>query len=104
MCPSEVSDIEHSIWQAYEDQGVIVWGITSSETQSTVENFRDQMGLTFPILLDTDGSVNTEYLQVLAFESAAYPQDWVIGTDGVVVYRNNGFELDAMITAIESQL
>jgi peroxiredoxin len=83
---------------------VVVWGIASGETQGALEDFRDQMGLTYPILMDTDGSVNEMYAQYFAFESAAYPQDWVIGTDGVIIYRNNGFELDAMITAIESQL
>jgi hypothetical protein len=40
----------------------------------------------------------------MAFPSAAFPQDWVIGTDGTIVYGNNGFELDAMITAIEGEL
>ena len=33
-----------------------------------------------------------------------YPQDWVIGKDGRVIYMNNHFQLDAMVAAIESQL
>ena len=64
----------------------------------------DQYGLSYPILLDTDGSVKQEYQQVLAFPSAAYPQDWIIGNEGEVIYMNNHFELDAMVQAIESQL
>ena len=40
----------------------------------------------------------------LAFPTGAYPQDWVIGTDGLVVYANNRFELEEMTTAIEREL
>lgn len=92
------------MWQAYRDQGVVVWGIASMEPDSQVRRFVEQHGITFPVLLDRDGSVNRQYAQEMAFPSAAYPQDWVIGTDGVVVYANNGFELDAMVHAIETEL
>ena len=74
------------------------------ESASLVQQFADLYGPTYPILLDEDGSVNEAYTQLLAFRSAAYPQDWVIGNDGQVIYVNNGFELDAISAAIESQL
>jgi hypothetical protein len=64
----------------------------------------DQYGLSFPILLDRDGAVEQQYFQLLAFPSAAYPQDWIVGNEGLIIYENNHFELDAMIHAIESQL
>ena len=48
--------------------------------------------------------MHNQYAQDSPFPSAAYPQDWVIGSDGTVVYMNNGFELDAMLAAIEAQL
>ena len=82
----------------------MVWGIASRESAETVQRFVDQYGMTFPILLDTDERVNNTYAQEMAFPSAAYPQDWVIGTDGVVVYANIGFELDAMVAALEREL
>ena len=64
----------------------------------------DSLGLTFPILLDTDGAVNEAYARRMAFPTGAYPQDWVIGKDGVIVYANNRFELEEMRTAIEREL
>ena len=69
-----------------------------------VSAFVESLGLTFPVLLDTDGSVNEQYASQMAFPTAAYPQDWVIGTDGVIVYANNTFEADEMIQAIEREL
>lgn len=82
----------------------MVFGIASGESNDVVESFVDRLGITYPILMDRDSRVNHEYAQEMAFPSAAYPQDWVIGTDGVVVYANNGFELDAMLTAIDNEL
>ncbi|MFT4979606.1 MAG: peroxiredoxin [Myxococcota bacterium] len=69
-----------------------------------VSRYVDALGLSFPILLDEDGSINQAYAQQMAFPTAAYPQDWVIGTDGVVVYANNRFELTELVTAIEREL
>ena len=83
---------------------MVVWGIVSREEAHIVRDFSERLGITYPVLLDTDGNVNREYAQEMAFPSAAFPQDWVIGTDGVVVYANNGFELDAMVSAIENEL
>lgn len=82
----------------------MVWGIASSEPETVVQGYVDTLGLTFPILLDEDSSVIETYAQQSAFPSAAYPQDWIIGTDGVVIYVNNGFELDAIVSAIENEL
>jgi peroxiredoxin len=83
---------------------VRVWGISSRESRAAVQRFADQYGLTFPILVDDDGSVSNTYHQDQAFPSAAYPQDWIVNSEGTIVYVNNGFELDAMITAIEDDL
>ena len=82
----------------------MVWGIASQDQAQDVREFVDRFGLTFPILLDPDGTVNQRYAQEMAFPSSAYPQDWVIGTDGAIAYGSNSFELDAMVTAIEDEL
>lgn len=79
-----------------------VWGIASADSESDLQTFADQYGITFPILIDDQG-VHNQYAQQTPFPTAAYPQDWVIGTDGIIIYMNNGFELDAMLSAIDSQ-
>jgi peroxiredoxin len=82
----------------------MVFGVASREPAEDLEAFRDAMGISFPILRDEDGAVAEVYSQLMAFPSAAYPQDWVVGAEGRVVYVNNGFELDAMTSAIENEL
>lgn len=83
---------------------MVVWGIASQETRSTVRRFAEQYGITFPILLDETGRVNSDYAQSVPFPSGAYPQDWIIGADGRVRYVNNGFELDAMLHVLDDEL
>ncbi len=81
-----------------------MWGIASREDNDTLVQFRDALGLTFPILEDTDGAVIAAYAQQTAFGDAIYPQDWIIGSDGTVVYVNNGYEPDAWAVVLEKEL
>ena len=52
----------------------------------------------------TTGEALDAYTQNAPFESGAYPQDWVIGTDGRVAYLNNSYEPDEIIETLESEL
>ena len=81
-----------------------MWGIASQDNESSLAQFITHYGLTFPILFDASGSVHNKYQQHMAFPSAAYPQDWVIDTNGKIIYINNGYELDSMIDSIEQSL
>lgn len=69
-----------------------------------VEEYIRRLGLTYPVLLDENGSVIAQYSQQMAFPTGAYPQDWVIGRDGTIVYANNRFELAELINAVERAL
>ena len=82
----------------------MVWGVASDEEEDLLREYAAAFGVTYPILVDTDGSVVETYIQQSAFATAAYPQDWIVGTSGDIVYVNNGFELDAMVAVIESEL
>ena len=83
---------------------MLVWGVASEEDPDVLRSYADAFGLTFPILVDSDGAVSDIYSQRSAFATAAYPQDWIIGREGDVVYANNGFELDAMVSVLEAEL
>ena len=81
-----------------------VWGIASEDNRETLLNFANTFGLSFPILEDPGGSVHAQYEMNQAFPTAAYPQDWIIGPDGTILYVNNGFEPDEMRFVIERSL
>ena len=78
----EVSDLQGRIWEQYEADGAVVWGIATRESRDRVQAYTDALGVTFPVLLDEDGSVDRMYDLMFAFPTGAYPQDFVVGTDG----------------------
>jgi peroxiredoxin len=93
-----------TIWRDYRDAGVLVWGVGSNEPVDVLERFRDQLGITFPILNDVDGSVFEQYSMTNGLPTAAYPQDWIVGVDGTIAYINNHYEPAQMISVIDSEL
>ena len=62
------------------------------------------MGLTYPVLIDADGSIFDAYTQQTAFGQAFFPQEWIIGADGRVAYVNNTYEPAAIVEIIEREL
>ncbi|PWK14431.1 thiol-disulfide oxidoreductase ResA [Tumebacillus permanentifrigoris] len=62
-CRQEMPDIEKA-YQAYKDQGVVVLGSNLRENNVSVKGFVDNMGLTFPIVMDKDGNLATQTYKV----------------------------------------
>lgn len=69
-----------------------------------MESFRDAFGVTLPILHDPQGRTFNLYQQQMAFPTGAYPQEVLVGPDGVIVYANNRFEVESLRAAIELAL
>ena len=44
------------------------------------------------------------YAQRMAFPTGAYPQDWIVGSDGTIIYVHNRFDVDAMRAALDADL
>lgn len=62
------------------------------------------MGVTFPVLFDQGGTVQSQYGRLRHSFGTVYPQDWIVGIDGTVVYVNPGYEPDEMVATIEAEL
>lgn len=104
MCPSEVSDIDDNVWARYRDAGVVVWAIASDDPEDAVRAFADALALELPLLLDEGGAVKASYPQTMAFPTAAFPQLWVVGTDGRVAYVANEYEAGELTAVLEAEL
>ena len=83
----------------------MVVGIAPEDRTSELENFRDQLGITFPILPDPNKVAADQY-QLLDREvsSALFPQDWIVDSNGRVAYVNNVYEPDQMQEVIEADI
>ena len=94
--------METQIWQTFQGQDVIVFGINVDETESTVEDFINEFGITFQVLLGT-AALQNQY-ELASNTVAPYPRDFIIGKDGLFAYVSDFYDPDAMIEVIENEL
>lgn len=81
-----------------------MWAIATREPQEQVQRWVDAFDITLPVLLDVDGTLTELYEQTMAFPTGAYPQEWLVGTDGTIEYYANELEYDALVDVIEAEL
>ena len=74
-CREEMPSLQ-KLWKQFKAKGIVVIAVAVDRSQGEVESFVRKLGLTFPVLLDTDGDVRRNY------EIAALPTTYIIGRDG----------------------
>lgn len=74
----------------------------SSEAPSVIRQFVDAQGITFPILLDSGGSLKRLYPLTNAL--SPFPRDYIIDQNGVFRYASTEYDPQTMIAVIESLL
>jgi peroxiredoxin len=84
-CRKEMPDMQ-KIHDDYEGEVVVAAvNLTSSEKNiDSVKHFVDELGLTFPVLLDEDGKINKQ------FEVLSYPTSYIVNEDGVITTKFAG--------------
>ncbi|MCH9685213.1 MAG: redoxin domain-containing protein [Deltaproteobacteria bacterium] len=93
-------DIDATIWQEYQDQGVLVFGIHPGDPPEAVANFLEQTGITFPVLADEGTLFDFVFPSGVGYP---YPRDVVIGKDLTVRSIKNSFnqaEMDSLVQAL----
>ena len=78
-CREEIPAIE-KVYQHYKDSGLVVVGLnlTSQDSEIDVTAFVQELGLTFPIVLDRDGSVIARY------QLFGLPSTYFIDQSGII--------------------
>jgi peroxiredoxin len=76
-CRAEMPAIQ-DVYDGYQDQGFTVLAVDVGEGDAQVASFADERGLTFPILMDGDGTVSRRY------QVRAMPSTFFIDQDGII--------------------
>lgn len=82
-CRTEMPEFEKA-YQQNESKGFTILAINNQETREDVQGFRDELGVTFPMLMDEQGALQEK------FGVSAYPSTFLIDPDGVIVARQFG--------------
>lgn len=82
-CRIEMPEFE-TIYNERKDEGLAVLAVNNAESAAQIQAFRDEMGLTFPLLTDLSSAINTAYAII------TYPSTFVIDAEGKIVARHFG--------------
>lgn len=78
-CRAEMPTIE-KLYEANRERGLVVLAVNSTvqDTEQDARSFAEEIGVTFAVLLDRDGSVSRRYLL------RALPSTFVVDRDGII--------------------
>ncbi|MFC4767002.1 thiol-disulfide oxidoreductase ResA [Effusibacillus consociatus] len=62
-CKREMPDLQQA-YQNWKDKGVVVLGVNIGESKVTAKAFADRLGITFPIVLDSDRNVTLNLYKI----------------------------------------
>ena len=100
-CRAELARVEKDIIEKFKGQDFVFIPVSRGEKRETVAAFREKMGYTFPMGLDTDGRVYAEYAQTYI------PRNFLIDKNGKIVKASVGYdeaEFAELIKLIDEQL
>ncbi|RNB83751.1 TlpA family protein disulfide reductase [Brevibacillus nitrificans] len=100
-CRAEIPDMQ-AFYEANKDNGVAILGVNLTATETSVENvaaFVKTYGMTFPVLLDVDKEVGSQ------FQAISIPTSYIIDSRGVIREKFIGpmdqEKMEKMISSLE---
>ena len=100
-CRAELARVEKDIIEKFKGKPFVFIPVSRGENKATVAAFREKMGYTFPMGLDTDGRVYAEYAQTYI------PRNFLIDKQGNVVKASVGYdeaEFAELVKLIEQEI
>jgi thiol-disulfide isomerase/thioredoxin len=82
-CRTEIPSMEE-LYLELQNQGFVIVALNSQETDEQVADFVENVGMSFPVLLDTDGRVGA------AYSIRAIPTTYIIDPQGYILGRMVG--------------
>lgn len=90
VCRREMPYIEKEIWIPGKDKGLKVIGIDRDESFEEVVEFKKQVGISYPIALDSNSDIFSKY----ALKQAGVTRNVIIDRQGRIVFLTRLFRLD----------
>ena len=85
-CRAELARVEKDIIERFKDEPFVFIPVSRGEKRATVAAFREKMGYTFPMGLDTESSIYKKYAETYI------PRNFLIDKSGKVVKASVGYD------------
>ena len=98
--------METTIWQTYQNEGVIMLGIINTSNQNQINSFVEENSITFPILFDPGSSGGVQGGDsyddyYMPNDGSPYPRDFIVDQEGILQYANNEIDTEWMIYVLD---
>ena len=103
VCRKEMPHLEKDVWQKFKDSDFLLLGVDLKETPEKVQKFIEETAVTYPIAIDTDGSVFEKF----TLPKAGVTRNIVLDRNGKIIFLTRLFvekEFKEMIAVIEREL
>lgn len=92
-CRVEMPEFQ-AAYATHSEQDFTIVGVNNAETLDQISAFRQEFGLSFPLLLDEDAAIQEQYAVL------SYPSTFVIDRNGVIVTQHYGALTAEQIAAL----
>lgn len=103
VCRKEMPHLEKEVWLPNKDKDFMLIGVDYDEPLEIVVAFKEQMKTTYPMALDPDAAIFSQF----ALKNSGVTRNVVIDKEGKIVYLTRLFNMDefnGMKTKIEKLL
>jgi peroxiredoxin len=103
VCRKEMPHLESEVWQEFKGEDFILLGVDLKETPEKTKSFIEEMQVTYPIALDTNGYVFEQF----TLPKAGVTRNIVLDREGKIIFLTRLFdkvEFYQMIEVIRKEL
>ena len=103
VCRREMPYIESEIWKPNKGKDFVLIGVNLAEPVETVLQFKKQTGISYPMVIDVEGSVFQKYAE----KDAGVTRNVLIDKDGKIIYLTRLFneeEFNGLVDKIKAVL
>ncbi len=103
VCRKEMPHLEREVWQRFKNEDFMLIGIDLKEEEEKVKLFIENMGVTYPMAIDTDGSL----FELFTLPKAGVTRNIVIDREGKIIFLTRLYErkeFKQMVKIIDKEL
>jgi len=103
VCRKEMPALESEVWQRFKDKDFLLIGLDLKEDEITAKQFAKNMGVTYPMASDLDGTL----FELFAGPKQGVTRNIVLNKNGEIVFLTRLYERDEfeqMILVIDEEL